>query len=158
MEGEGEWLTIAEAARATGLSEKAIRSRIKRGTVQLRPGRRENDGLAKVLVTPQMRASVVGPDAGSDHGSVQRPVHGLDVRVIELQAELTYLRSDNERLRREVLRATEDGDRRLADARADHRAEVERLHELLRAAVTAQSSAPASTPELTLRWWQRLRW
>ena len=47
----GEWCTVAEAARRIGVSEKAVRERIKHGSIGWRP--RGNAGR-EVLITPAM--------------------------------------------------------------------------------------------------------
>ena len=75
----GEWLTVAAAARRLGISPRAIRGRIRRGTIEWRP--LGNTGR-EVLVT--------GEDVGRDG-----PPDGFDqlrAEVDQLQEELIEAR------------------------------------------------------------------
>ncbi len=47
----GEWLSVAEAARRLGVTEKAVRNRIRRGTLEWRPA--GNHGR-EVLISPDV--------------------------------------------------------------------------------------------------------
>lgn len=47
---DGEWLTISEAAARLGVRPVAIRRRIQRKTLRVRPAERENDGRTRVWV------------------------------------------------------------------------------------------------------------
>jgi hypothetical protein len=53
------WLRPAEAATRLGVTPDAVRARIRRGTLEARPG---NDGRLRVLVAPVVSATATGHD------------------------------------------------------------------------------------------------
>src|SRR3954451_5342987 len=69
-DGPGEWLSIAEAARRLGVTPKAIRNRLERGTLQWRPA--GNHGR-EVFIRPGM-----GPRDGPDDQPEEGQGIGLD--------------------------------------------------------------------------------
>jgi hypothetical protein len=71
---EQPWLGLTEAARVTGLSREAIRSRARRGLV---PSRKNNRGELLVQLLP---------------GSMTEADHGVTDAMADLLAEVTDLR------------------------------------------------------------------
>ena len=104
---ERPWLTLSEAAAASGLDREAVRSRARRGLV---PRRRDNRGRWLVRL-PHV------PDRGHDHGQDRghltvarpRPSHGAGVvaEVAELRHALGRVEGElaAERRRNAELRA-----------------------------------------------------
>src|SRR5689334_7835079 len=80
------WLTLTEAAAASGVDREAIRSRARRGLV-LR--RRDNRGQWLVRLPPELDH---GHDRGDDHGPDRGQDHGQGV-VTDLLAEVAELRT-----------------------------------------------------------------
>ena len=68
-DGPGTWLTVAEAARRLGVTPKAIRNRIKHGSLESRP--RGNAGR-EVFVPDDMEP---GDDEGDSPGTLALHVH-----------------------------------------------------------------------------------
>src|SRR3954453_10252341 len=91
MEAPGEWTSIAEASRRFGVTRRAIRDRIGRGTLTARMGNRFRE-----VFVPAGVLRVERP------GSYQGGEGELRQRVASLEAELTSLRQrlDDERERR----------------------------------------------------------
>jgi chromosome segregation ATPase len=73
----GEWCTVAEAARRIGVTEKAIRERIKHGSIEWRP--KGNTGR-EVLVTPEMECN-----------EPSREALGIAPEIAELRVEIARL-------------------------------------------------------------------
>ncbi len=77
----GEWCSVAEAARRIGVTEKAVRERIKHGSIEWRP--RGNAGR-EVLITPEMER---------DEPSREAP--GIAPEVAALQVQMLGSRSSS---------------------------------------------------------------
>src|SRR5689334_14448582 len=105
----GEWLSVAEAARRLGVTEKAVRNRIRRGTLEWRPA--GNHGR-EVLLSPDMEA---GDAAGDDPGTVE-----LQVRAARLEERLAMVERERD-LYRDLFR---DREAALAEARRPWLAKV----------------------------------
>jgi hypothetical protein len=135
--GEGEWLTISAAARRLGVTPRAIRSRIDRGTLRWKPA-----GNSGRVVWIASQGALSGPARGEWEV-------GPEVEVELLREELADLRV-------ELARAEERA------AGADRRAEAEIAAE--RRAAGAEVAAKAALvdelrallAELRRPWWRRL--
>src|SRR5690242_21936544 len=92
----GAWLPIAEAARRLGITEKAIRNRLRRGTLEWRPA--GNHGR-EVLITADMEPEDEGP------GTLE-----LQVRVARLEERLAVAERERD-LYRTLLERERDGSR-----------------------------------------------
>jgi hypothetical protein len=123
--GTGEWCSVAEAARRIGVSEKAVRERIKHASIEWRP--RGNSGR-EVLVTPDMERDELSREAPG----ISPEVVALRVEVARLEERLTSREREGELLRetlthsREVIGKLQN---ELAEARKGW---LERLLEALR--------------------------
>src|SRR3954451_24874789 len=109
-----EWLPVAEAARRLGVSEKAVRNRIKRGTLDWRPA--GNHGREVLATGGGGRRDRTGPGPRTGPAGRDGTGPGADLgRLVEAGAELG----------RELSAAlpTAAADRE-ARARAEGRAEV----------------------------------
>jgi hypothetical protein len=93
-DGDALLLTIRDASRATGLSVKAIRRRVERGTLPAQLV----DGVRRVPMAELLRAGLMvtqadGPRPGASGGgggdlaALTRRVAALEARVAELEAE-----------------------------------------------------------------------
>ena len=127
-DGSGTWVPVAEAARRLGVSTRAIRKRIERGTLAARP--RGNEGR-EVFLRDGTGAGPVpeqGPRTGAGTGESSGPaqleavleVARLEVRLAEREAAAkveTELRGTVAALRATVtdLRATVAAERARAD-------------------------------------------
>src|SRR3954449_5661581 len=69
MEAPGEWTSIAEAARRFGVTRRAVRDRIARGTVTVRQGNRAREVFVPAGVVPVERP---GSHQGGDGELRQR--------------------------------------------------------------------------------------
>src|SRR3954452_7850208 len=89
---ERPWLTLSEAAGASGLDREAVRPRARRGLI---PRRRDNRGQWLVQLPPDLdHGHDRGPDRGPDHGqetALTMVGHGQEV-VADLLAEVAELR------------------------------------------------------------------
>jgi hypothetical protein len=111
--GPGEWLSVAEAARRLGVTEKAVRNRIRRGTLEWRSA--GNHGR-EVLLSPDMEAGdAAGDAAGDDPGTVE-----LQVRAARLEERLAVVERERD-LYRDLFR---DREAALAEARRPWLAKV----------------------------------
>src|SRR5689334_19203584 len=119
------WMTIAEAARLLGVSDEAVRQKVKRRTLRARKG---NDGRLQVMVETQGQPKAGQPKATQDNTG----------EINALREHVQTLREDKERLSAEVQRLRDD--RAAADDRADaerdrlladHAAAVSKLEERL---------------------------
>ena len=89
MAGEREYLTIQEAARATGLSEKAIRRRVERGTLES-----VVQGTRRVIARAALEETFVAPPAAPDAASLARLQASVDALGRRMDAlEVWVLRS-----------------------------------------------------------------
>src|SRR3954471_10785042 len=105
----GEWLSVAEAARRIGVTEKAVRNRIRRGTAEWRPA--GNHG----------REVLLSPDAEAGNGSEDGPeTVELQVRVARLEERLAVVERERD-LYRDLFR---DRETALAEARRPWLAKV----------------------------------
>lgn len=111
-----EALTIREAARQVGTTEKALRRRLERGTLQAERG---EDGFLRIAAAELRRAGLLTP-AGNGNGARTGHAPRLDPIVSGL---LSQLESQAEELGR--LRAVERAAHRLRD-------EVARLEQEVR--------------------------
>lgn len=166
----GEWLTISEAAARLGVRPVAIRRRIQRKTLRVRPAERENDGRTRVWITRAAGArtsdatgAVTGTCTGPDPVALLTEIAALRERIgrhegteAELRARLAENAAERDRLVRELADERQHGrdmagqlDQahrdRLADAKR-HRTELD----VLRADLAAERARP---------WLQRMwRW
>ncbi|MHB9134563.1 MAG: hypothetical protein ACYDBB_26110 [Armatimonadota bacterium] len=94
-------MTVAEAAAALGVTESAIRMRIKRKTLTVMLG---DDGLQRVTLPDKHTAH----NATKQH-STQKPTVTPDVtqRLTQLEAENTLLRDERDYLRVQLNQAIE---------------------------------------------------
>lgn len=139
-ESTGAWLTIVEAARTLRTSKAAIRSRIQRKTIRIRPGKASNDGLIRVWVshadvTPDSTAddssmynSVVAPDSPSE---IYRRVIDLEILVAKLEAEKEAALSRIADRDQEIARVRADAAQRVDELKDAHNREVARLEAAL---------------------------
>lgn len=65
----GAWLTIEDAASALGVKKAAIRSRMARKTLRVKPGRSQNDGRTRVWVLHSDVKDETGTGANTDNGT-----------------------------------------------------------------------------------------
>lgn len=130
MAEEEPWLSLTEAAQATGLDREAIRSRARRGLV---PSRKNNRGGLLVQIP-------VGLMAESDH-AMTGPLTDL---VTNLTAEVADLRVDLARAEAEVNAAKAVAEARVNAAIAEAKA-VRELADRLTAELV----------ELRQPWWRR---
>lgn len=144
---EEDWCSVSEAARRLGVTPTAIRNRIKRGTLEHRP----NGNMGKlvrvpltvpVTVTPTVPLTVPEPLGGTVPLTVPPPEEppAADGTIKAMEAHIKTLRE------------------LLDQQRADHAAELERLHVLLQ---QEQQQVKALTDQrervpLWDRLWQRL--
>jgi hypothetical protein len=141
--GEGEWLSIAAAARRLGVSPRAIRSRVERGTIRWKPA----GNTGKLVWVPSGEAAAGGPEEDE-----------LEL----LQAELAELREAATELRVALARAEERANAAKAVAAAEvaaAKSEVAARDQLaaeLRGLMRAlrQELAEARRPWWR-RWWSR---
>jgi hypothetical protein len=105
----GEWLSVAEAARRLSVSEKAVRNRIRRGTI---PWRAAGNHGREVLLTPDAEA---GDGSEDGPGTVE-----LQVRVARLEERLAVVERERD-LYRDLFR---DREAALAEARRPWLAKV----------------------------------
>src|SRR4051794_39216796 len=113
----GEWVSVREAARRLGVTPKAVRDRIKHGSLEARPkgnlGRevllpprvalRENSGELPGKATREMPPGLPGEDAGE---------------VVELLAEMAELRHALGRAEGELAAERRRSDELIAELRA----------------------------------------
>jgi len=144
------WMTIAEAARLLGVSDEAVRQKVKRRTLRARKG---NDGRLQVMVETQGQPKAGQPKATQDNTG----------EINALREHVQTLREDKERLLAEVQRLRDD--RAAADARAD--AAVSKLEDQLRDATDRAGNADRRVDDvlaevralretLAKPWWRKL--
>jgi hypothetical protein len=137
------WLPIAEAAVRLGITENAVRNRLKRRTLRSRKG---NDRRVFVLLDPTDQPPTNDRPA-TDQPSDQPPATQSD-QSADLRAEVARLTG---RLEGATARLA-DRDGQIAQLRADHRAELDRL-----AAAHAAELARLQhiIDRLAAPWWRR---
>src|SRR3954447_13050045 len=106
MEAPGEWTSIAEAARRFGVTRRAVRDRIVRGTVTVRQGNRTREVFVPAGVVPVERP---GRHQGGD-GELRQRLAEAETALAVARRELELLRERlaDERERRRELRADRD--------------------------------------------------
>jgi signal peptidase I len=110
-------MTVAEAARALGISESAVRQRVKRGTLE---HERAPDGRLIVYLDSAATSRERAP-AESHEARTERYVRGLEDRVEDLRDELDKEREANRENNR-VIAALEE---RIAELEASQTAQPE---------------------------------
>jgi hypothetical protein len=95
-ESAGDWCTVAEAARALGVTERAVRRRIARGTLDSRRAVTGNRVLTLVRL-PADTAPEPGrnpPDAAAlaELAALRATVAALERHIADLRAELARRR------------------------------------------------------------------
>ena len=78
----GEWCTVAEAARRIGITEKAVRERIKHGSIEWRP---KGNAGREVMVTPEMERD----EPSREPPGIDPEVAALQVQIARLEEQLT---------------------------------------------------------------------
>ena len=134
--GDGPWLTVAAAARQLGISPRAVRGRIRRGTIEWKP----QGNTGRLVRVPE---GDVSPDDPGD---------GPEDEFDELREQVAGLREKLARAEAGLDAAATVAEARISAARAETKAVREladRLtHELLAARLEL---ADARRP-----WWRRL--
>lgn len=115
MSAPETWLPISDAARAAGISAKALRRRIERGTVT---SEMHDDGRRRVLLQ-----SIDGDDPAPAPGNRGTP---LPRQLEELLRRVEELAAENGRLRA-LTQIAESTEQRLADELHQERARVRQL-------------------------------
>jgi hypothetical protein len=146
----GDWLTIAEAAHRLGVSKQAIRSRIVRKTLRMKPGKSQNDGLVRVWIGATEPANSTAPDTeptsaprlAGDNDTTAALVTELRRQVGRLEQQL----ADQEQRHREEVRTLRSD---LEHERIERRTEAERT--ATERAMLIEALAQAKAP-----WWRRL--
>jgi hypothetical protein len=135
------WLRPAEAATRLGVTPDAVRARIRRGTLEARPG---NDGRLRVLVAPVVSATATGHDTDLSPD-------GRDGPPTATGHDTDTTRHDGDRSPDWRLLAEEEG-RRAARAEGELAAELRRGAELVAslAAALHQERARADRLEAAL--------
>jgi hypothetical protein len=128
LEEAGQWVTVARAAREFGITEAAVRKRIRSGALAARGQR----GATQVLLTvsnssEQSRQLVAAQPLIDSRAEVAR----MTEEVAELRARLAEAQTDRDRWYEAALAARED-----ARAEARSREAIERE---LRLALTTRS-------------------
>src|SRR5690349_4991071 len=95
MEAAGEWTSIAEAARRFGVSRRAIRDRLMRGTLTARQGNRAREVFVPAGVVPAERP---GRDQGGD-GELRECLAATEAELASLRQRLD---EERERLRQRL--------------------------------------------------------
>src|SRR4051794_16110784 len=93
-DGPGEWLTVAQAARRLGITPKAIRNRLERGTLEWRPA--GNRGR-EVLIRPEMEP---GDGPGAPSGDDREDGLGTGPEMVSLWCRWLGSRSAKRRPKR----------------------------------------------------------
>ncbi len=135
MSAPQTWLPVADAARVAGISEKALRRRMERGTVQA-----ETDQQGRrVVLTASLASRRSAPPRPDGNAPVSAPVPGL----VEVLARLEVLAAENGKLRAltQIAESTED---RLTAELVELRAELMTTREQLAAVQVTRH-----------RWWRR---
>ncbi len=128
LEEAGQWVTVARAARELGITEAAIRKRIRTGALSARGQR----GATQVLL-PVIDGSELGSEPVTAQPLIdsRAEVARLTEEVAELRARLTEVQTDRDRWYEAAKAARED-----ARAEARSREAIERE---LRLALTTRS-------------------
>jgi hypothetical protein len=136
------WLRPVEAAAALGVTPEAIRARIRRGTLETRPG---NDGRLRVLVPLTERAASTTPN-GRDHNADATRPGGDRARPGAAEAELV---EELKELRAKLTEARERAAR--AEGRAEELAAALAAEQARGEATLAKAEARADRLEAELR-------
>jgi excisionase family DNA binding protein len=161
------WMTIADAAKLLGVSDEAVRQKVKRRTLRARKG---NDGRLQVMVETLLTQGQPKTDQPKATQDSMGEINALREHVQTLREDKERLLADLERGR--VDRAAADA---VADAErtrmlAGHAAAVSKLEQQLRAAEDRAGKADARADDVlaevrALRealedarrpWWRRL--
>jgi hypothetical protein len=126
-DGPGEWLSIAEAARRLGVTPKAIRNRLERGTLEWRPA--GNHGR-EVFIRPGTEPGD-GPDNRPEDGQGTDPDYGPGDRpeTVSLMVQVARL------------------EERQAAIEARAKAEIEALRGQLEVEIAARNAVIEQTRE-----------
>lgn len=111
----GAWLTIEDAAFALGVKKTAIRSRIARKTMRVKPGKSQNDGRARVWVLHSDVKDGTGTGANADN-SADAMVGIMAALQSAHSAEIERLRSTHAKEIDRLQRSHEAELERLAEA------------------------------------------
>jgi hypothetical protein len=152
---EGEWLAVAAAARRLGVSPRAIRSRIERGTLRWRAA----GNTGKLVWLPSG-----GPSSGGAGGAFQGPSPGeeadlLGDEVDELERLRDELGDTREKLTAALVAAARAEERAdaLQTGLAREQAAMGRLVDAMRQALDHERTrADRLEAELRKPWWRRL--
>jgi hypothetical protein len=131
-EGSGEWCSVAEAARRIGVTEKAVRERIKHGSIEWRP--KGNSGR-EVLVTPEPERdepSRETPGIAPEVAELRVEIARLEERLVSRDREAELLREALAASREETGRTEARGDRLEAELAKARKGWLERLLEAVR--------------------------
>jgi len=155
-----DWLTVEAAAQRLGVSQDAVRSRIKRGTLPaIRRASRVFVVLPRAVEPPSTTASAAtnpaaSPTANSAANSAAIPMlERLGRLADERQRQIAALRSERDRLAEQVTRQQQllEREQRLRERLQDH---LERLSQGLSSALPeAASDDPVETAD---QLWRRL--
>jgi len=163
-----DWLTVEAAAQRLGVSQDAVRSRIKRGTLPaIRRASRVFVVLPRAVEPPSATASAAtnpatnpaasptaSPTANSTANSAANPMlERLGRLADERQRQIAALRSERDRLAEQVTRQQQllEREQRLRERLQDH---LERLSQGLSSALPeAASDDPVETAD---QLWRRL--
>jgi hypothetical protein len=142
---EGEWLTVAAAARRLGVSPRAIRSRIERGTLRWKAA--GNSGKLVFLASGEQARMPPGDGEGEAEDGGEADL--LREELAEARVALARIEE-----RAAALRET------LERERAEHREALERERTQHREALEREQAradrVEAELRELRRPWWQRL--
>jgi hypothetical protein len=116
-----EWLTIAAAARRLGVTPTAIRGRIERGTLEVKPN--GNRGRLVRVPNPEGKGDERGDEKGSDRVSIPvAELLQLTARLVEAEKEAAAAPALRESV--EALKTALEAERQL---KSELRREVDRL-------------------------------
>lgn len=127
---DSSWTPIPEAARRLGLTQDALRKRIKRGLVESRRG---NDRRISVLITSEMlsKSGLDESDTGLDIDSDElaeaeaaiehwrRLAHAREVELAEMRGELRRAADLVERADEQRRELAAEKDKRIEELKAD---------------------------------------
>ena len=106
---EPEWLTVAQAARRLGCSERAVRKRVERGRLEVRREREGNRVRTLVRIPGAVHAAGPVAERAADPGA--EPVTELRERAARLEERLAAAEGVKAELRRQVEQARADLER-----------------------------------------------
>lgn len=122
--GDGEWLTVSEAARRLGVTRQTLQYRIKKGKIEHRQDNRGNPIVR--FAVEALKSAQASPDAKAAEACADAQ-HPIPAGLASLDDVRRMLGEQSERLQaahREAMTALEQ---RMAQQDANHLAEIERL-------------------------------